>query len=77
MSLQPGETKKVRVKLYTEQLGYYSNNGQRQWNIAPGTFAIKIGASSTDIRLQDQVMLQGKAVSKPLRKHYFSDVTIK
>ena len=77
VSLQPGETKKVRVKLYTEQLGYYSNNGQRQWNIAPGTFAIKIGASSTDIRLQDQVMLQGKAVSKPLRDRYFSDVTIK
>ena len=77
VSLQPGETKKVRVKLYTEQLGYYSNNGQRQWNIAPGTFAIKIGASSADIRLQDQVTLRGKAVSKPLRDRYFSDVTIK
>ena len=74
VSLQPGETKKVRVKLYTDQLGYYTHS---QWNIAPGSYIVKIGASSTDIRLQDQVTLRGKAVSKPLRKHYFSDVTIK
>ena len=77
VSLQPGKTKTVRVKLYTDQLGYYTNNGHRQWNIAPGTFVVKIGASSTDIRLQDQVVLRGKPVSKPLRDHYFSDVTIK
>ena len=74
VSLQPGETKTVRVKLYTDQLGYYTRS---QWNIAPGTFAVKIGASSTDIRLQNQVVLRGKPVSKPLRNHYFSDVTIK
>ena len=77
VSLQPGETKTVRVKLYTDQLGYYTNNGRRQWNIAPGTFVVKIGASSADIRLQNQVVLRGKPVSKPLRNHYFSDVTIK
>ena len=74
VSLQPGETKTVRVKLYTDQLGYYTRS---QWNIAPGTFVVKIGASSTDIRLQNQVVLRGKPVSKPLRDHYFSDVTIK
>ena len=77
VSLQPGKTKTVRVKLYTDQLGYYTNNGHRQWNIAPGTFVVKIGASSTDIRLQEQVVLRGKPVSKPLRDHYFSDVSIK
>ena len=77
VSLQPDKTKTLRVKLYTDQLGYYTNNGHRQWNIAPGTFVVKIGASSTDIRLQDQVVLRGKPVSKPLRDHYFSDVTIK
>ena len=74
VSLQPGETKKVRVKLYTDQLGYYTHS---QWNIAPGSYIVKIGASSTDIRLQDQVTLRGKAVSKPLRDHYFAAVTIK
>jgi beta-glucosidase len=86
VSLHPGETKTVRVKLYTDQLGYYTrstsgrlqgkNNGHRQWNIAPGTFVVKIGASSADIRLQQQVVLRGKPISKPLRDHYFSDVTI-
>jgi len=76
LSLQPGETKTVRVKLYTDQLGYYTHNGQRQWNIAPGSYVVKIGASSADIRLEEQVVLRGEPVNKPLRDHYFSDVTI-
>jgi len=77
VSLQPGETKTVRVKLYTEQFGYYSNdNGKRQWNVDPGTYAIKVGASSVDFRLQEQVELTGQKVSKPLREYYFSETTI-
>ena len=75
VSLQPGETKTVSVKLYTEQFGYYSHDGQRQWNIAPGKYVVKIGASSADIRLQETVELKGTAVSKSLREHYFSKVT--
>ena len=75
VSLQPGETKNVKVKLFTEQFGYYSNQGNRQWNIAPGQFIIKIGASSTDIRLQQSVTLKGDVVTKPLRDHYFSEAT--
>ena len=73
VSLEPGQTKTVKVKLYTEQLGFYSNEQQRQWNILPGTYIIKVGASSTDIRLQEKVTLTGKAVSKPLREYYFSE----
>ena len=72
VSLQPGETKKVRVSLQTEQFGFYSNLGKRQWNILPGTFIIKIGASSTDIRLQGKVTLKGDPITKPIRKKYFS-----
>ena len=70
VSLQPGETKTVKVKLYTEQFGFYQ---QRQWNIQPGTFIVKIGASSTDIKLQQEITLKGKPVSKPLREFYFSE----
>jgi beta-glucosidase len=77
VSLEPGQTRTVSVKLHTEQFGYYTNDGVRQWNIAPGTFEVKIGASSTDIRLYDKVTLTGKHVVKPLRDHYFSEVTIK
>ena len=73
VALQPGETKKVSVKLHTEQFGYYSNEGKRQWNIAPGKFTVKIGASSEDIRLQEQVTLIGDVVTKPLRDYYFSE----
>ena len=72
VSLQPGETKKVKVTLQTEQFGFYSNEGKRQWNIHPGTFIIKIGASSTDIRLQGKVTLKGNTVNKPIREKYFS-----
>ena len=72
VSLQPGETKTVKVKLWTEQFGYYSNQGQRQWNIQPGTFVVKIGASSTDIKLQENITLKGEPVVKPIRDHYFS-----
>ena len=77
VSLEPGQTRTVCVKLHIEQFGYYTNDGVRQWNIAPGTFEVKVGASSTDIKLYDKVALTGKHVTKPLRGHYFSEVTIK
>ncbi|MBR5166827.1 MAG: glycoside hydrolase family 3 C-terminal domain-containing protein [Salinivirgaceae bacterium] len=76
VSLNPGETKTVRVKLYTEQFGYYSNSGSRQWNIAPGKFSVKIGASSTDIRLQQVITLKGRKVVKTLRDNYLSESTV-
>ena len=76
VSLEPGQTKTVRVKLHTEQFGYYSNNGQRQWNIDPGKFSVKIGASSTDIRLQQIITLKGRKVVKTLRDNYLSESTV-
>lgn len=73
VSLEPGEKKTVNVKMYTEQFGYYSNeNGQRQWNIAPGDYILKIGSSSQDIRLLINVRLTGETVTKPIRDYYFS-----
>ena len=74
--LQPGERKTVKVRLNTEQFGFYTNEGQRQWNIRPGTYTVKVAASSTDIRLQKQITLKGDPVSKPLRDRYFSEATI-
>ena len=76
VSLDPGQTKTVKVKLYTEQFGYYTNDGVRQWNIAPGTFEVKVGASSVDIRLSEKVTLTGTHVVKPLRDNYFSEVSV-
>ncbi|MBO7130260.1 MAG: glycoside hydrolase family 3 C-terminal domain-containing protein [Prevotella sp.] len=76
VSLQPGETKTVKVKLYTEQFGFYTNDGKRLWIVRPGSFIVKVGASSQDIRLQQQVTLNGELVSKPLREYYFSESTV-
>ena len=73
VSLQPGQTRHVTVKLHTEQFGYYD---QRQWHIAPGTYIVKIGASSADIKLQEKVTLTGTLVDKPLREHYLSESTV-
>lgn len=75
--LQPGESKTVQVKLYTEQFGFYSNQGQRQWNIQPGDFIIKVGSSSADIKLKETVTLRGEPVTKPLREYYFSESIVK
>jgi beta-glucosidase len=76
VSLQPGETKTVKVKLYTEQFGFYTNDGKRLWIVRPGTFIVKVGASSADIKLQQQVALKGDLVSKPLREFYFSESSV-
>ena len=74
IALEPGQTKTVTTRLYVEQLGFYSHQGSvRQWNIEPGTYIIKVGASSADIRLQQEVVLRGSSVTKPLRDHYFSE----
>ena len=76
VSLNPGESKTVKMKLYTEQFGYYSYEGKRQWNISPGSYIVKVGASSTDIRLQQTVALNGNPVTKSLREYYFSETII-
>ena len=77
VTLEPRQSKTVRVRLYTEQLGYYSREGrERRWNVLPGKYVVRVGASSADIRLEDQFTLVGDTIHKPLREHYFSDVTI-
>ena len=70
--LQPGESKTVSIKLFTDQFGFYSNNGQRQWNILPGQYVIKVGSSSVNIKLQEKITLKGDPIHKPIRDHYFS-----
>jgi hypothetical protein len=37
---------------------------------------VKIGASSADIRLKEQVSLKGEPVQKALREYYFSNIII-
>ena len=51
VTLEPGETKTVGIKLYTEQFGYYSNNGKRQWNVDPCIYVVSVASSSNEIRV--------------------------
>ena len=77
VELEPRHSKTVKVRLYTEQLGFYSHEGgERSWNILPGKYVVKIGASSADIRLQETLTLVGDPVRKPLREHYFSGIEV-
>lgn len=73
-SLRRGDTKRVCVRLYTEQLGYFADGG---WNVAPGHYIVKVGASSRDIRLQKEIKLTGDAKIMKNREHYFSEVRIR
>ena len=70
VSLQPGESKTVSVRLFEDQFGFYTHDGERRWNIQPGQYVVKVGASSADIRLQETVTLSGEALVKPIREHY-------
>ena len=53
-----------------QQLGYYDH---RHWQIAPGRYRIRVGASSQDFRLEGIVTLKGSEVTMPLRTVYFSE----
>mgnify|MGYP003308039515 CR=1 FL=1 len=68
--LCPNETKTINLRLFTEQLGYWSEEG---WNIEPGRFLIRVGASSQDIRLEQELVLSGTPRIIPLREHYLSE----
>lgn len=69
VSLAPGESAAVRIEMYPEQFGYY---GDGAWNIDPGRYMLRIGASSQDVRLEHEIVLEGESVTKPLRDNYLS-----
>ncbi|HEY0476629.1 MAG TPA: glycoside hydrolase family 3 C-terminal domain-containing protein [Kofleriaceae bacterium] len=54
LSLRPGQTRRVRVKLAPERLAYW-NVATGDWAIAAGPYQISVGASSRDLRLHDDV----------------------
>ena len=44
-----------------------------KWVIDPGTYTIKVAASSQDIRLSQDVTLTGSRLELPLRSVYFTE----
>lgn len=57
LELRAGEKQKVTIRLSPEQLAYYADG---KWIIEPGKYEIRVGASSTDIRLRKRIAIKGK-----------------
>ena len=62
--LEPGEEKTVTVALDEKAFRYWNVKTDR-WEIEGGSYEIRVGASSADIRLQAQVTLQGTGAPDP------------
>lgn len=75
VALRPHESRTVTIKLSPQQLATY-NPQKGDWEIHPGTYKIKIGASSTDIRGEGSLTMAGKSVSLKAREVYFSETTM-
>ncbi|HZR28206.1 MAG TPA: glycoside hydrolase family 3 C-terminal domain-containing protein [Terriglobales bacterium] len=54
--LTPGQTGHVQLQLDERSFAYWDVTSH-SWKVAPGTYQIIVGASSRDIRLQGQVMI--------------------
>ncbi len=63
-ALAPGETKRVTIGLNDRSFAVWSI-AETDWVIEPGTYELRIGASSRDIRLTASVVKEGAAVENP------------
>jgi beta-glucosidase len=54
VALEPGEEKRVNFQLQARDFAYYDVM-RRGWLVKPGDFAILVGASSQDLRLQQTI----------------------
>lgn len=71
VNLKPGETKTLRLMMSPQQLGYWAD---KKWHITSGKYLLKAGASSIDIRAQEEITMIGDEIIIPLRTIYFSEV---
>jgi beta-glucosidase len=71
MELKAGEKRRITVRLSPKQLAYYSEG---KWIVEPGKYEIMAGASSTDIRLRKEFVLEGEKIEMNRRTVFFSEV---
>ena len=74
VALQPGETRKVTIDVYLHQLARHDAAGQL--TLRPGAYSLLIGASSTDIPLRADILLEGHVVALDQREYFFSQTSI-
>ncbi|PSL52324.1 beta-glucosidase [Saccharothrix carnea] len=65
LDLRPGETATVTLPLTAAELQTWDARGQR-WTVLPGDYAVRVGASSRDVRLRATVHSDGDRVLAPL-----------
>ena len=56
VTLNPGESQKVEITLKPDAFKYWDES-TKKWTLEPGDFNIKVGASSRDIRLNNDISL--------------------
>jgi beta-glucosidase len=74
VTLKPKEKKKITFKISPQQLVQYKN---QKWVVEADDYLFKIGASSTDIRLQGTIKIKGEdLILNNGREIFFSENTI-
>ncbi|AHG19290.1 beta-glucosidase [Chania multitudinisentens RB-25] len=66
ISLQPGETRQVTLKLHWKDLACY-HPGIGGWIVESGIYRIKLGKSSRDISLESDLQVLGEPQQAPLQ----------
>ncbi|WP_255954865.1 glycoside hydrolase family 3 C-terminal domain-containing protein [Streptomyces odontomachi] len=61
VSLKPGETRTVTLKLATQDLAHWDVT-RSKWVVESGTYDVMAGASATDIRSRTQAQVQGETI---------------
>jgi beta-glucosidase len=59
VSLKPGETRTVSLPLRADDLAYWDAASDR-WVVEPGRVRLRIGASSSDLRVETTVEVRGR-----------------
>ncbi|MFD4609407.1 fibronectin type III-like domain-contianing protein [Streptomyces sp. NPDC058440] len=77
VSLKPGETKTVRLRLATSDLAHWDVT-RSKWVVESGTYDVMAGASSADIRARTSLKVQGETIpprdlGKATRAENFDD----
>lgn len=78
VELKAGESRCVTFRFDPRIISYFEKGGENLgvWRVTAGDFVVKIGASSSDIKLSDKISLTGESRVTPLREIYFSSVSV-
>jgi beta-glucosidase len=58
VQLAPGQTKHVTLKLTPQSFAYW-NTTANTWTVQPGTYTVRVGASSRDLPLTAHIKIGG------------------